>query len=577
VVWSSQLIFYGRLPATEVDQSGWYRLSFQVRSLKKPKEHGVWGSVRTGECSASAPLLNWVGAFEADEEPKVVTMLAWISKGHMVEIRPLDRTLRQAGFAGGQAANGEGGRQNVPGIAIDWLKMERVHRNADQGSLRELLIGNLTLKTPKGKSERFRDTLTVVSSDPKVDLRNLVQTFARRAFRRPVDAAESEKFVQLAVQTLEANDDFVEALRVAYRAILCAPRFVYLNEPKAGPLDDYSIATRLSYFLWNRPPDRELLDLAHMGHLRQPETLDVQVERMLRDPRSQNFVSDFASQWLELSQIDFTEPDRKLYSDFDIVVQNSMLDETHRFLQHLLDKNLSVRQLIDSNFTFMNSRLARYYELPELEDDTMRRVKLSPKDHRGGLLTQGAILKVTANGTNTSPVLRGVWVANRILGEDIPPPPENVPAIEPDIRGATTIREQLEKHRSDKACAACHSKIDAAGFALENFDAAGRWRDHYLKSENGKLKPGTKIDSSYALNDGRKFEGLQQFQNLVISDPKKLARNFAGKLLAYGTGCAIQFADRPALEQIVARVEAEDYGVRSVIREVVKSPIFLMK
>lgn len=260
--------------------------------------------------------------------------------------------------------------------------------------------------------------------------------------------------------------------RAGYRALLCSPRFLYFYE-QPGPLNGYAIASRLSYLLWNRMPDDELLRLAGESKLREQDVIRGEVDRMLKDPRGRRFVEDFAAQWLDLSQIDFTEPDRKLYPGFDLVVQQSMLDETHAFVEKMLRDDLSVGNLLDSDFTFLNSRLARFYGIDGVAGDKLRPVKLEPDDHRGGLLTQGAILKITANGTTTSPVIRGVWVSERLLGVDIPPPPQNVPAIEPGIRGAKSIREMLAKHKSDASCASCHVKIDPPGFALENYDPGG--------------------------------------------------------------------------------------------------------
>ena len=249
------------------------------------------------------------------------------------------------------------------------------------------------------------------------------------------------------MEALDEGQDLTAALRVGYRAVLCSPRFIYLTE-LPGKLDDYAIATRLSYLLTGSTPDQELTKLADAGRLHDPSLIREQVERLLCGSGARRFVQDFAAEWLDLDQIDFTEPDRKLHPDFDSIVQQSMLDETHLYLETLLCQNLSVRNLIASDFTFVNSRLARFYDIEGIEGDELRRCELQARHRRGGVLTQGAILKVTANGSNTSPVVRGVWVSERLLGVPIPPPPGNVPAIEPDIRGAKTIREMLAKHRS---------------------------------------------------------------------------------------------------------------------------------
>jgi hypothetical protein len=254
-----------------------------------------------------------------------------------------------------------------------------------------------------------------------------------------------------------------------------------------------------------------------------------------------------------------------------------MLDETHTFLQTMLRENSSVCELIEADHTFLNSRLARFYGIDDVGGDELRRIKLDSKYHRGGVLTQGAIMKVTANGSNTSPVVRGVWVSERLLGVPIPPPPGNVPAIEPDIRGAQTIREQLAKHRSQASCAVCHVKIDPPGFALENFDPAGQWRDRYTQLVDRRRTKGPVIDASYSMPDGREFKTIDDFRSLVVADPQRLAGNVAEKLLVYGTGAPISFADRDVVERIVAEASEKDYGFRSIVEAVVTSPVFLSK
>ncbi len=567
VVWSSRLIFYGRLPVTTARESGWYRLKIRASSLKSPGDHGVWCSVRTGFCVSGAPLLGWAGAFEAKDKSQEWTFEAWLPKGEMFEVRPGDTTLKMARFQGGQVGAGEGGPQNVPGVAIEWIEFERLHRGPDNAVLRQQLFGKLKINTHKDWRQAIAE-----SDVPKEEVRKLVTQFAGRAFRRPVTAAQAAPYVQMAIDALDQGESLMAALRAGYRAVLCSPRFLYFNE-RPGVLDDYAAATRLSYFLWNRMPDAELLRLASTGELRKPDQLRAQVRRMLADSRGKDFVRDFAAQWLDLSLIDFTEPDPRLYRTFDIVVQQSMLDETHAYLQTMLDQNLSVTHVIDSDFTFLNSRLARFYGVKGVDRDQLQRVSLAPDSPRGGLLGQGAILKVTANGTTTSPVIRGVWVSERLLGEEVPPPPANVPAIEPDIRGAKSIRDMLAKHRSIESCAVCHTKIDPPGFALENFDPAGSWRERY-GSSGGKGAP---VDSNYTLPDGRPFKDVNGYRAHIIGQPDKLARNVARQLLTYGTGAPVGFADRAAVDRIVEETRSSKYGFASLVEAVVMSRTFLRK
>jgi hypothetical protein len=571
VVWNGNVTFYGRIPATTAREDGWYRFTVRASALKSPPEGGVWCTVRSGRCVSSAPLFNWVGAFEAADEPREWTFETWLPRGHMLEIRPGDTTLKRARFAGGQVGTGEGEPQNVPGVAIDSIVMERIHHGVGSDRLRRNLFGDLKLE----RTGR-REPPVLISEQPREDAAALLRQFAQRAFRRPTSDAEVDPYIKLVHEALDEGEPLMEALRGGYRALLCSPRLLYLHETP-GTLDDFALASRLSYFLWNSMPDGELLQLAGSGQLLEPDVLRGQVERMLEGDRARRFVEEFAAQWLDLDQIDFTEPDRKLYPQFDIIVQQSMLDETHAFLERMLRDDLSVAQLIDSDTTFLNSRLARYYDIEGVRGDALQQVALTEDSHRGGLLTQGAILKVTANGTTTSPIIRGVWVSERLLGVEIPPPPAGVAAVEPDIRGATTIREMLALHTSESSCAGCHVKIDPPGFALENFDPAGQWREHYPRIEKGRRGKGAEIDPAHTLPDGRSFASVGEFQQLVAANSEQLARNVAAKLLTYGTGAPVGFADRPDLAAIVMRAADTDYGFRSLLVSVVLSDIFRTK
>jgi hypothetical protein len=380
--------------------------------------------------------------------------------------------------------------------------------------------------------------------------------------------------LNLAQAGLEAGEKPFDVLMACYRGILCSPRFLYFIEP-VGKLDDFAIASRLSYMLTNSMPDAKLMELAGKKKLHRKSVLHEQTERILKDHGELEFLTRFADQWLDLVDIGFTEPDRKRHRDFDPIVQNSMLDETRYFLHDLLQRDASVSRLINAKHTFANSRLARYYGIEDVAGDKIRRIDLGPRSNRGGLLAQGAILKVTANGTNTSPVLRGVWVSERILGKPIPPPPENVPAVEPDTRGARSIREQLQKHVSDTSCAACHTHIDPPGYALENFDAAGRWRTSYSTSK--QKSQAVEIDASFTMPDGQKFNDFRQFRQLIAENPEPLARNFCEKLIIYGTGSNIQFADRLEINKIVQQNADCDYGMRSLLHATIASDIFLSK
>lgn len=332
-------------------------------------------------------------------------------------------------------------------------------------------------------------------------------------------------------------------------------------------------------------PDEELFQLAAEKRLHDPDVLGEQVERLLRDPKAEAFNTNFTGQWLSLRAIDATLPDGTLYPEYDDILKTSMLKETLLFFDEVLKNDLSLTNFVSSDFSFLNARLARHYGIPGIEGMEMRKVTLPSDSHRGGLLTMGSVLKVTANGTTTSPIIRGSWVLERILGTPPSKPPLDVEAIEPDIRGATTIREQLAKHRTVESCASCHRKIDPPGFALESFDVIGGWREHYRatgepREVNGRrvrFWNGPPVDPGDVLPDGRPFRNIDEYKQLILEDKDQLARNLTEKLLTYGTGAAPSHADSPEIEIIVSRLRDKNYGFKSLIHEIVQSPLFQRK
>jgi len=326
--------------------------------------------------------------------------------------------------------------------------------------------------------------------------------------------------------------------------------------------------------------------------LSQPAVLKAQTERLLKGPRAATFVTNFVGQWMELRNIDATTPDTKLYPEYDMLLKLGMVTETEAFFSELLSKNLPVSNLIQSDFAMVNNRLAEHYELPDIAGEQFRRVSLPADSPRGGVLTQASVLKVTANGTVTSPVIRGAWVMKHLLGQPPPPPPANVGAIEPDTRGSTTIREQLAKHRDSESCATCHRQIDPPGFALESFDVIGSFRERYRSQDQAKgqhvnlRRPGggsfgvwlgLAVDASGEMPDGRKFQGIIDFKKLLLDQQDQVMRALAGNMVTYGTGAGIQFADRDAIDAIAKQVKADGSGLRSLVHAVVQSPLFLSK
>jgi hypothetical protein len=445
------------------------------------------------------------------------------------------------------------------------------------------------------------DPLEPVSEQPKEDADRLMRRFVQRAFRRPVDGERQKYFAQLVHAKLDAGYTFYEAMLFGYKLVLSSADFLFLIAPTGSDardelptpqLDAFALAERLSYFLWSSAPDEELLAHALKGDLLQPGVLREQTERLLQSPNAHRFTANFAGQWLDLRKIDATIPDPHLYGDFDHLLLWSMQRETELFFQEVLRNNLPLTDFVHSDWSMLNERLARQYDIAGVPGNAFRKVKLPPDSHRGGVMTQASVLKVTADGTRTSPVLRGKWVLERMIGKPQQPPPPDVPAIEPDIRGATTIRQQLEKHRNLPSCAGCHNQIDPPGFALETFDPIGNWRDFYrvtarpaartmpVNLQSASQRPvyrGPDVEQGFTMADGRAFKDIDEYKALLLTDKEQLARNLAEKLIVYATGAEIQFADREVVEQITAGMRGKNYGFRSLIHDVIQSRVFRNK
>jgi hypothetical protein len=341
-----------------------------------------------------------------------------------------------------------------------------------------------------------------------------------------------------------------------------------------GELDNYASASRLSYFLWRSMPDDELFSLAAEGKLSDANVLRQQVDRLLADERSQRFVSDFLGQWLRLYKINATTPDQRLYWEYDELLGNSLLRETESFFAELIQLNLPADNLIDSDFTFLNRRLAEHYGIPGVEGQDLRRVELPEANPRGGVLTQASVLKTTANGSVTSPVIRGNFVLTNFLGTPPPPPPVSAGSIDPDTRGTTTIREQLAAHRDTEACNQCHREIDPPGFALENFDPIGSYRDRYRAMVDGHVRQDLPVDASGVTVDGKPFSGIEEFKQILLEQKEAFAGNFISQLIVFATGGEIEFADRDEIDAIVNCTRDSDFRVRDVIHEIVQSRLF---
>jgi hypothetical protein len=477
-----------------------------------------------------------------------------------------------------------GEKWNGPGLAVQYIDVEGPLNREWPPESHRRIFGETARKTIR--DHNHGDRAEVVSDRPLVDADRILTAFTRRAFRRTVTAEDVAPFLAIVRAKLAEGYPFDPAMRAALKGVLISPDFLFLRE-RPGRLDDFALASRLSYFLWSTMPDDELFALAEQKKLGRADVLRQQVERLLASPKAAAFTENFVGQWLGLREIDTTEPSHILYPEFDHLLKVSMIRETELFFDEILKNDLSLANFVASDFTMLNGRLARHYGIPGVIGWEFHKTPLPTDSHRGGLLTMAGILKVTANGTTTSPVLRGAWVMDRILGTPPPPPPDNVPALDTDIRGARTIREQLAKHRSIESCAACHRQIDPPGFALESFDCIGGWRDNYRATGlgeyvfvDGRRMPylkGKKVDPADVTAQGERFENIDQLKQIVLKDKTRLARALTTKLIAYATGQAPQESDREMVNAIVAKSGATGYGLRSLVHEIVQSPLFRNK
>ena len=403
--------------------------------------------------------------------------------------------------------------------------------------------------------------------------REVLSRFLRRAFRRPVEPAELDRSVQLVQQALAAGDSWEAAIQFAMQAALCSPKFLFRVELDDHPdsdeisnLNDFHLASRLSYFLWSSMPDDTLLDLAERNQ--RTKNLEAQVQRMLADPRSAALVDGFAMQWLQVKRIDFISPDGQLFPTFNDKLREAMLRETELFVQSIFRDDRSILELVDADYTFLNETLARHYGIvePRVKGDQFQRVTLTDRT-RGGLLTQGSVLTVTSNPTRTSPVKRGRWILEQVLGAPPPPPPPNVPELpeEPADVSAASLRQRMEIHRRNPACANCHTKMDAIGFALENFNAVGAFR-----TKDGEFE----IDASGEFADGTTFSGPAELKAMVLQRKEEFVRCFVEKLLTYALGRGLEYYDRPTVDKIVASLPAEQYRFSAVVNQIVNCDAF---
>lgn len=440
---------------------------------------------------------------------------------------------------------------------------------------RNLAVKFIELEGPLGKPVVSPTQLAIVSTRPtgqdwKPAERGIFSKLAPKVYRRPATSAEIDKLVSIAELAHRNGESFDRCIQLGITAMLVSPSFLFRVEhtDSKGNLDDFAIATRLSYFLWSTTPDQTLLDLAMTRHLNDPAELRRQVKRMLADFRATALADNFAAQWLQFRKLETVSPDRKQFGSFTSGIRRAMEMETKLFFQNIASEDKPVTEFLSANYSFINGALANYYGIAGIEGSNFRRVDLPA--NRVGILTQASVLTVTSNPTRTSPVKRGKWILENILNAPTPPPPPNVGVLKDDSKAvaSASVRQRLEAHRNDPACANCHKQMDGLGFALENFDAIGRWR-----TKDGAFP----IDATGELPGGIKFDGPVQLRDLLLARKDEFVKCLAEKLLTYGIGRGMELPDNCNIDDILARTKAGNYRFSALVEAIVQSEAFRMK
>jgi mono/diheme cytochrome c family protein len=614
-VFRAQLYKHGSVHTDRTKVAGRYRFRASVRAINNqgkpiPVDIGRISTDRFGH----AELEHLLGIQDAVEgESRIIEAEAHLITGESVYVSPRTLTLFRSWPK--DVPKPDDPKFDGPELVVDWIELEGP---LGLGDAFESFFGGMKRVPDRfvedakaGKKlqdwsrwnvnefQKPHNRLRFITETPKEDAARLLGQFLPQAMRRPPTQDQLDFYIGRANTLLDSGMPLDEVLIKVYKEVLCSMQFLFRIE-KPGKLDDFALASRLSYFLWNSMPDDELLELAARGELRKPEVLRTQAERLLKHRKGQRFVTHFTDHWLNLAETLDMKPDN-LYREFDEELAWSMTEETRRFFVEVLDNNLPVTDFVHSDWSMLNERLGLHYDIDGIQGMNMRRVKLPADAHRGGVITQASILKLTTNATYTSPIKRGAWILERILGTPPAPPPPNVEAIEPDIRGAVTIREQMALHKTQQVCASCHRKIDPPGFALENYDILGGWRERYRVSKGGegidyvplanhpnrkkeswKTSPqrvylAKPVEAFGETSAGEAFADIDEYKKILLRDPNQIARNLAEKLLVYSTGSPIEFADRRSVEKIVKAAREDNYGFRTLLHAVIQSPVFQSK
>ena len=583
----------GHLREGRIREPGLYRIRVTGYAYQSVDPLPVYFSAISYTPGSEKPILGF--ASFPPGKPTTIEKTGWLEPNQMLVVEPYG--IRDADSYSRKKTGESIHDYKGPGFAFLSATMEGPIIEEFPSRGHKLIFGNLVRReiepgNPKDKEKSwYTPKFEIISEDESADAAKAIKRLAAYAFRRAVTDEDLAPYLALFKKERAKKESFESSLRTVFTALFSSPHFLYLRE-MPGRLDDLALANRLSLFLNRTLPERELLSLAFQSKLtNNPAALRKETERLLKHGRFDRFLTDFTESWLDLRDMDFTEPDKKLFPEFDRGLQRFMVEETEAFLRELIDSNLPSTNVVKSEFAMLNERLAEHYGVPGIRGVGIRKVNLPVDSPRGGFLSQGSVLKVTANGTNTSPVMRGVWVMERILGKTPNPPPPNIPGVEPDVRGAESPRDLLVKHRSMESCQGCHAKFDPLGFALESFNPIGGYREHYrslgnhehpkvnlkVKGRAVQYRQGPKVDASGTFEGDLKFAGFTEFQSHLARQPETLTRALAKKLLTFATGRELGFSDRADLERIVKESARTNYRVRDLIHLVISSKIFQSK
>ncbi|HWE03860.1 MAG TPA: DUF1592 domain-containing protein [Tepidisphaeraceae bacterium] len=538
--------FKGRMPHLALWHDGLKR-SIIGQDVIAPEEKPTIVEIQTFLPEGGLELMNEAPGMLSDGQTLSQTDIPFVSTKDRQFIRPTGYKLFD-----------DDGKPIFPLLIVDWVEWEGpILSDADR---------------------KKRENLVPAKNGDVADARECLNRFATRAWRRPATEAEVDRFMKVMDRELAAGENFRSAYMAAMVGVLTSKNFYYIEEGSAtrrrDTVSDWELASRLSYFLWGSMPDDALFAVAKSGALHEPAILRAQLARMTADGRIKRFTDAFPRQWLQLYKVGMFPPDPELYPDYDKWLEKSMLLETVGYFTEVFGKNLSLREFISSNWTVLNSRLAMHYHMPPLTEPRFQRVSLRPEDHRGGLLTQAAILTLTSDGTRHRPVHRGVWVSEAIFGKTPPPPPPNVQPIEPlpNDKPKATVRMQLEDHVSHPICASCHNKIDSLGFAFDNYDAIGQWRTEEVVPRGMGANP--PVNASGTMADGRPYDGPDEFKRLMAQDVDRFAGAFVEQLATFALRRAMTIDDAAQIRAIAQASKADDYRLQTVIENFVMSDLF---